>query len=231
MSRGRVEDIYCKLKEMAVSYEFRPGSRVNEGELASSLGVSRTPVREALNRLVAERLMEFRPGSGFFCRGLNAQAVFDHYELRRFIEVGSVRTACERASDAELRELKAANDGFEGAFGDMTVGEAVARDEAFHIGIARLTGNAMLVTELMALNERIRFLRWIDMNERLGANRCEHERIAEALLARDADEAAAVMAKHICFRMDQVVETVRMGLSSIYMDEAATLASQRIRVA
>src|SRR5713226_2915995 len=65
-----VDRVYEQLKAMAVSYELKPGERLNEGELAKRLGVSRTPLREALNRLNTEGFLRFTPGKGFFCREL-----------------------------------------------------------------------------------------------------------------------------------------------------------------
>ena len=81
-----VDRVYEQLKAMAVSYEFKPGERLNEGELAKRLGVSRTPLREALNRLNTEGFLRFTPGKGFFCRELDAHEIFDLYELRKSIE-------------------------------------------------------------------------------------------------------------------------------------------------
>src|SRR6478752_2113033 len=75
-----VDRVYEQLKAMAVSYEFKPGERLNEGELAKRLGVSRTPLREALNRLNTEGFLRFTPGKGFFCRELDAHEIFDLYE-------------------------------------------------------------------------------------------------------------------------------------------------------
>ncbi|HSG95230.1 MAG TPA: GntR family transcriptional regulator, partial [Afifellaceae bacterium] len=65
---------------MAVEYRFKPGERLNESDLSKGLGVSRTPLREALNRLVAEGYLAFRPGQGFFCRGLSPSDLFDLYD-------------------------------------------------------------------------------------------------------------------------------------------------------
>ncbi|WP_210311639.1 GntR family transcriptional regulator, partial [Brucella endophytica] len=66
MSEGRVEALYAQLKEMTVNFRLRPGERLNEVMLARELDASRTPLREALNRLVAEQLIDFQPGKGFF---------------------------------------------------------------------------------------------------------------------------------------------------------------------
>src|ERR1700730_8652435 len=97
-----VDRVYEQLKAMAVSFEFKPGARLNEGAIASQLGVSRTALREALNRLNTEGFLRFTPGKGFFCRELDAHEIFDLYELRKSIEVASIRLAIKRAKDEDI---------------------------------------------------------------------------------------------------------------------------------
>ncbi|WP_171207848.1 MULTISPECIES: GntR family transcriptional regulator [unclassified Ruegeria] len=229
MAGPRVDDIYEQVKAMAVSFRLRPGDRLNEVSLSKELGVSRTPLREALNRLVAERLFDFRPGQGFFCRPLDAQTVYDLFELRRIIETAAVRSACERALDSDLDALKTELYATGIDITGLTIAEAVARDEAFHLGIAQLTGNAELVETLDRINERIRYIRWVSMSmDRLQRSKSEHKRVMQALIARDADSAAQVMGAHIAKRMDQVQEAVRHGISSIYMDGPEGISSRII---
>ncbi len=227
MAEGRVEDIYDQLKTMAVGYRLRPGDRLNEVTLSRELGVSRTPLREALNRLVAENLFDFRAGAGFFCRGLDPQTVFDLYELRQITEAAAARLACERASDADLQSLSddLLTRGI--ATAGLTVAEACARDEAFHMGVARLGSNAVLVTQLSRINERIRYVRWVSLSlGRLRKSKDEHVALMQALLDRDADQAATIINAHIGKRMDQVTEVVRHGISNIYMDMGGELSEQ-----
>src|ERR1700675_64982 len=100
-----VDRVYEQLKVMAVSFEFKPGERLNEGAIAGRLGVRRTPLREALNRLNTEGLLRFFPGRGFFCRELDAQEIFDLYELRKSIEIAAVRPAIKRARDQDIDAL------------------------------------------------------------------------------------------------------------------------------
>lgn len=222
----RVADTYGRLKARVVGFGIRPGERLNEVALAREIGVSRTPLREALNQLVAERLIDFRPGTGFICRPLEAKAIFDLYEMRQVIEVTSIRLAIVRASDEELRGVR------EDLFRDgldvtgLTVAEAVERDEAFHMAIARLSGNGALAQALERVNDQIRFIRWVGMAARVSESKAEHRKMAEALVARRSDKAADVMADHIGRRMDQVVEAVKEGLSSIYMDGAEALGQR-----
>ncbi len=227
MAEARVEDIYGEIKRMAVGFRLRPGDRLNEGALARSLGVSRTPLREALNRLVAERMVEFRPGSGFFCRTLEPQAIFDLYELRGVVEAATVRLACQRAPDAALGALKARLYESGLVVAGLTIAEATARDEAFHNGIAQAAGNAEMAAQLERINERIRYIRWVSMSMGTMRNsKAEHIAIMAALLDRDSAQAVAVVTGHIARRLDQITAAVREGITNIYMDQAGALAEQ-----
>lgn len=229
MSEGRVEALYVRLKDMAVDFRFRPGERLNEVALAQALDASRTPLREALNRLVAEQLIDFVPGRGFFCRALDPRSVFDLYELREVIEIAAVRRAVERASDAEIGALRAALYA-EGLDVDgLTIREMTALDEAFHVGIARLAGNGELVHQLERLNERIRFIRWVDMAASTDRTKGEHREIMAAIESRDGELAAAVMRVHIARRMDQIVAAVREGYSNIYVSGSEMLFRTPVR--
>jgi DNA-binding GntR family transcriptional regulator len=228
MSEGRVGALYAQLKEMAVNFRIRPGERINEVTLARELDASRTPLREALNRLVAEQLLDFQPGKGFFCRELDAQSIFDLYEVRSVLEETAVRLACERASDEALEHLKA-NEYADGLiYAGRTIGAATAADEAFHIAIARLSGNEEIVRQLEHLNERIRYIRWVDMDSAVARTKGEHKLIMEALAARDSDRAIALMRGHVVKRMDQIVASVREGYSNIYVAGPEEIFERRL---
>ncbi len=229
MADGRVEDIYDQVKQMAVSFGIRPGDRLNEGALARELGVSRTPLREALNRLVAEKMVDFRPGTGFFCRELEPQTIFDLYEVRKIVECAAARLACDRASDAELAALGQSLRDTGLTVADLTVAQACSRDEAFHRGIVRLSGNAVLATQLEQVNERIRYIRWVSLTPlRLRHSKEEHVQIMEALTRRDGDATAEVLGRHIDRRMDQVVDSVKQGIANIFMNTTDEMTSRVI---
>lgn len=217
MSEGRVEEAYVRLKERAVNFQFRPGERINEIGLSRELAVSRTPLREALNRLVTEHLIDFKPGLGFFCRELDAQSVYELYELREILELSAVRKACESASDADLKALNEDLLANGLSYVGKTVREVTERDEAFHVAIAELSGNHELALHLAQINQRIRFIRWLDMASRVKETKGEHRAIMEAMLDRDADRAAEILGKHIRRRMDQIVVSVKESFSNIYM--------------
>lgn len=213
-----VEQVYEKLKNMTVSYEFKPGERLNEGQLASKLGVSRTPLREALTRLTMEGLLRFSPGKGFFCRDLNVQEVFSLYEMRRIVETAALHLSIERAKDEAIVELLDFLDKTGPDPGDRTVEELVSLDEAFHEGLMQMSGNIEMLSVLKNINARIRFVRWIDMgrgDRHVSQN--EHREILLGLKERDANKCVPILAKHITRRYDEISSALKEGYAQIYM--------------
>jgi len=224
---SNVDRIIEKTREMAINFELKPGARINETALSTQLGASRTPLREALNRLVAEGFLTFQTGKGFFCRALDPRRIMDLYEARVAIEVEATRLACQRATDDELSDFKAYIDATEPEYLKNTdVGELVQWDEAFHLYIARLSHNDEMLRILENLNGRIRYVRAIGLKTirattaqppalRLSA----HRRISDALIARDAEAATNLMRGHIERRWEEATEAARIAYSQIYVPD------------
>ncbi|MDM9561477.1 GntR family transcriptional regulator [Bordetella petrii] len=221
-----VDRVYSQLRSMAIGYEFKPGEKLNEVALAKRLEVSRTPLREALNRLGIEGLLRFQPGKGFFCRDLDVHEIFHLYELRKVVEVAGARLSIERAQDADIRELLAFLDATGPEPGDRDVAELVDLDETFHERLLAMSGNTEMLRVLHNVNARIRFVRWIDMRRGDRRNsQLEHRQILEALLARDEASCVALLEKHIGRRLDQITSAIREGYAQIYMGAPAQAAA------
>ena len=217
-ARGTVDRVYEELKNRAICYAIKPGSRLNEGEVARELGVSRTPVREALNRLTVAGFLSFTPSQGFFRKPFDPTEIFDLYEMRQAIEVASVRLAVERASDQALREVDEFLSMSAGQSGDERVDRLVGLDEQFHERIVKLSGNHEMLTSLQNINDRIRFFRWVAMSTGMRRNtQGEHRQVLSAIQARDAAQAATILHAHIARRRDQIVTQVREGYARIYV--------------
>ncbi|QCI66758.1 GntR family transcriptional regulator [Phreatobacter stygius] len=216
-----VDRVYEQLKAMAVSYEFKPGERLNEGDIAKRLGVSRTPLREALNRLNTEGFLRFTPGKGFFCRELDAHEIFDLYELRKSIELASARLAIRRAKDSDIDALLAFLDATGPDPGERSAIELVELDEAFHERLMAMSNNAEMLRVLRNVNARIRFVRWIDMDRLNRSNtQAEHRAALLAVKARDEAACVSVLEKHIDRRLDQITSAIKEGYAQIYMATA-----------
>ena len=224
--RERGSSVYTTLRDMAISYQFKPGERLSESELAERLGVSRTPVREALARLVMDGFLV--PASrGYMQRTLDVKESLDMYEARVAIERECVRLAIERATDAQLGEALAYLEQNQRVPADTPMERLVDIDEGFHLRLADMAGNAELRRMLCSLNERIRFIRWIDM-ESVGraSTQQEHLEILRAIRARDPAAGERLMAAHIGLRREQIVDAIARGLARIYLPQEPATATR-----
>jgi DNA-binding GntR family transcriptional regulator len=209
--------VYEELRRRAISFGLRPGEHLNEGEIARLLGVSRTPLREALNRLTSDGFVTFSPKQGFFRKPLEAKEIFDLWEFRLHIETAAAKLAVERGSDEAIAEIDHYLDQGGEDRPERTVEELVALDEGFHERIMALTGNAEMLLALRNLNARIQYVR-IDLQARRETKHAEHREIIRALKERDHERCAALLYRHIEPRLDQIIDAVRSCYRRIYVD-------------
>lgn len=210
-------DVLEALRKMAISYEMKPGERLNELVLAEKLGVSRTPIREALKRLANDGLL-MESTRGYVRTPLDIQEMLNLYEARVAVERECFRLAIERASEVEIKELAQYLETSRTVPADTAVEKLVEFDEGFHLRIAAMSKNTELKRMLISLNERIRFIRWIDM-ENVGrdSTQKEHSEIVSALLARDLERGLSCLSSHISLRREQIVDKITKGLARIYI--------------
>jgi DNA-binding GntR family transcriptional regulator len=183
---------YDELKRQLLVGDFPLGRRLRETQLGEALGVSRTPVRDALSRLHAEGLLVRLPEGGFSPAAPNLHEITELYEVRRSLEF----TALGRSSHDHtvLDELRCEWSGIEQPTSDADCGpDFVLHDEQFHIGLATASGNQSLTNLLRHVNERIRFVRMHDFltADRVSKTITEHLGIVEALLDETAGRAGA----------------------------------------
>lgn len=217
---SRADEAFARLRDMAIRYELRPGERLSEIELAEKLNVSRTPVREALNRLAQEGFL-VPSGRGFSRRMLEVKEIQDLYEARIGVEVECVRLAAQRVTEVQLDEIESFLDESMRIPPDAPVTQLVELDEEFHRLIAAASGNSELSRLLGNLNERIRFIRWIYMEQvGRGNTQAEHRLLLIALRRRDVAECEAAVRMHVAKRSDQIVQAITAGLAMIYLNDA-----------
>ena len=222
-----VDRVYDRLRQMAVDFEFKPDERINESTLSDTLGASRTPLREALNRLVAEGFLTFQNGRGFFCRSLSPERIVELYEARQAIECEALRRSVQRASGEDIQAVVDYLDRTEPHYETCrSAAELLEMDEDFHIRLARLSGNSELVGMLRNINDRIRYVRLIDLKmiaakkqivKNHGAQLSAHRVILNALAARDEAAAVLAMRNHIERRREEATEAVRIAYSQLYV--------------
>lgn len=225
-AENNVERLYERLRQMAADFEFKPEERINESVLSKRLGASRTPLREALNRLVAEGFLTFHGGKGFYCRPLSPDGILHLYEARVAIECEALRCSIQRASDARIAEIAAYLDSIEGEY--TTCRDPLRLldlDEHFHAQLAELSDNPEFFRILNNINGRIRFVRMVDLSALLNTSQSErslsaHHSIVDALQDRNEAAALTAMRAHIQRRREQATDAVRRAFAEMYVSSA-----------
>ena len=189
---------------------LEPGSRLKEEELARELGISRTPVREALLMLQAEGLVVTAPNRGAVVRTHDADDLRDLYQLRALLEGYATRLAAAKISDEEIGLLRESCDRFD-AIADDDVRELVKENLLFHSAIhsaadsARLSWMVQRVIELPLVYKS--YIWYSPDQKRISAH--YHRQIANALGAREAERAELIMREHIFEARDLLVSHIR----------------------
>lgn len=216
-----VERAYTLIFDKAVNFDFLPGERINEVELATSLGMSRAPVREALNRLVAKNLVIFEAGKGFSCRRLSTTEIAELYEIRSELEIAAMKNICGKASDEEIDAFISKWQNFTERHEKLDINTLIDADESFHLELVALAQNSERLAILKNINERIRFVRRIHIAslEQRPVFIDEHERILEAMTNRDTDSVLEIMDKHFAINLTSLKNHINAGLAKIYADE------------
>jgi DNA-binding GntR family transcriptional regulator len=197
---NRIRDLaYQAIRDAILSGEFEHGARLNQDELAKRLGVSRAPIRDALNRLEAEGLAQtLTRGGGMTVADATEREMVDIYELRAILDGASTRLACERMTEDELTRLQAVVEDTRRATEARDLQAIVRTHAAFHELIYSASGNAELVRvarNLWARSSRYRIIALSDEdNARRGLE--QHAAILEAIRARDAARAVALADEH-----------------------------------
>ncbi len=211
--------VYQQLKSRILLAQVPIGIQLREERLAERLGCSRTPVREALLRLGAERFLDRHPQGGYCVAVPRVTSMRELYEIRRALELFALRRGfeAELGHDRELLECLADELlALEHAEIDPN-GEFVLVDEAFHASLAEAAGNIRLAEELRRVNERIRPIRSHDFVsvDRIGVTIEQHLTIAHALLAGDEHRAAALLDAHILESQREVEGRVAAALERL----------------
>lgn len=193
------EQVYAELKAQMGDFRLVPGDRFSEAEIGTRLGVSRTPVREALFRLRNEGLLDVESKSGWFVRPIDFGKLEQLYDLRVILENASVARLCARTEpSAALESLKAI--WLVPAAERLGDGRQVGQlDEAFHATLVRAAGNEEIARVHWDVTERIRIIRRLDFTrpDRVEATYAEHAKILRAVIQRKADQAQLLLKSHI----------------------------------
>lgn len=215
------ERAYQVIRKMLVEFRLKPEERINEVQLSRSLGVSRTPIREALNRLASEGFVSLTPNRGFFVRSLSTEGLLDLYELRSIIECAAFRLMCERAGDEQIGQLRSYWDAIVEGYREQPPDLILAEDEGFHLLIAELSGNPEIVAQLNSINARIRFIRRIQIEHRTHdpAQVAAHSAIVDAAVRRDIEGGVDLLRNHIELTISATQQALKDALLKVFVSD------------
>lgn len=201
-THGRLADeVYETLLTELMSLRIVPDSRVTIDALVRELGVSQTPIRDALNRMEAEGLVVRVPNAGYrIPPQITRQRFEDMVEIRLLLEPAAARKAAEHATGEQVKQLRQMLDdmaGLEEGGGPLAYGAFGLRDAAFHDLLAQSAGNQVVREALARLHTHVHLFRLNHDNEVTFLAMGEHDEILAAIAARDPDAAAYAMRQHI----------------------------------
>jgi len=191
--------VFNTLRQAILRGELKPGERLMEIQLANKLGVSRTPIREAIRKLELEGLVLMIPRKGAEVAEITEKSLKDVLEIRRALEDLAVRLACEKITKEELKELKKAGDEFKKVLKSQDITEVAEADVRFHDVIYMATDNPKLIQLLNNFREqmyrfRVEYLKKDEVRPQLLA---EHDEIIKYITEGNKEEASRVVTRHI----------------------------------
>ncbi len=191
---------YTELRRLIVSGEFPPGTFLSERQLAAQLGMSKTPVHVALERLEAEGFVTISAQQGVVVRGLSVEDIVDHYELREAVESWTARRLAGNLRPAQIAELQTNLASQRRALAENDLRELMRLDEQMHYLLASYLGNREILSTMERLRDKIHqvILRVTDSDRaRPAESTAEHEAIIAAIFEGRADAAARLMTAHL----------------------------------
>ena len=203
--------VFNTLRQAILRGELKPGERLMEIQLANKLGVSRTPIREAIRKLELEGLVLMIPRKGAEVAEITEKNMRDVLEVRKALEELAVQLACEKITDEEIEEMKKAAEDFKKILKSKDITEIAEADVRFHDIIYMATDNQKLIQLLNNLREqmyryRVEYLKDAAIYPRLIE---EHHRMYDALKEKDQKQAVAYVEKHLHNQAEAVKKIIR----------------------
>ncbi|NLW06924.1 MAG: GntR family transcriptional regulator [Clostridia bacterium] len=205
------EIVFEALREVIIKGQLKAGERLMEVQLAEELGVSRTPVREAIRKLELEGLVVMIPRKGAYVADMSVKDIADIFEIRAALESLAAGLACESITEEEMEELERMLIKFAECVHKGELEKLVEADTQFHEIVYRASRNKRLVQIISNLRENIQRFRAISMGMagRMRETLEEHKRLVEAINARNVELARRIAREHIENSENKVMEAIR----------------------
>jgi DNA-binding GntR family transcriptional regulator len=212
ISRATLHDqVVSRLRDLITEGRLEPGDRINETQIGTLLGVSRTPLREALKTLMSEGLIEIVPNRGAWVRRFSLEENAAMIEALKIWEAAAARLACERASDAEIAAVRALHLEMMDLYEKRERLAYFKLNQRLHSEIDHLSKNFALVWAHESIQARMKRSRYIGNEEprKWETSVREHEAIINALVSRDADRLAEMVSVHLDNTLSRLSDSLR----------------------
>jgi len=204
------ESVFLTLREAILKGYFKPGDRLMEVDLANELGVSRTPVREAIRKLELEGLVDMRPKRGAKVSSITLEDLNDVMEIRRHLEKLVVELSCVKATEEDVKEMEKCQQAFVEAVKSRDSTKIAEADVAFHDVIYKSTYNKRLIQILNNLHEQMYRYRLEYIKDEMKRTTLveEHNRLITAIKEHDIDNAKCIIIRHVDNQHDTIVKNM-----------------------
>jgi DNA-binding GntR family transcriptional regulator len=215
------------IEEEVATGKLAPGTHLDEIELASRFGVSRTPIREVLSLLAGEGLLEIRPRRGAVVARLTPQRLVEMFEVMAELEAMCARLAARRISAGEFTELEASHEACRAAAEASDADAYFYANERFHLAVYAASHNGFLTAEAQALQRRLRPYRRLQLRvrNRVAVSFSEHQAVLDALRSGDGQAAMLAIRDHVMVQGERFNDL----LASLAEMEPAILAHDPVR--
>jgi DNA-binding GntR family transcriptional regulator len=209
LERPRLHDTVVEhLRHLIVEAVLPPGTKLNERELCATLGISRTPLREALKVLAAEGLIEIAPNRGASVSTLSDTEIWETFELMSGLEAMSGELACQRITAVEVAEIVALHYTMLACKAKNDLPGYYSRNQAIHSKIIEASRNSVLTQTYWSLNRKLQALRFrsnfdLDKWDRAAH---DHDEMIKALEARDGKRLAEILRQHLLEKRDTLLK-------------------------
>ena len=197
---GLKEYVYHEIKKRLIDNTIKPGERIWEEEIAEELEVSRTPVREAINRLIAEEFVENRPRKGIFAAEVSKNDLEKMLDVRIALETLSVIQCCKLITDEEIDKLKEIYEEYKNKLSNGEYTEASQLDSQIHRYIAKIADNKKLAAYINDIQDVFAYTRACNVKwteTKIDRSLRDHKNLVEAIYNRDEDSAVQLVREDI----------------------------------
>jgi DNA-binding GntR family transcriptional regulator len=229
MPLSTAEMLKQKLEQEILSFNLKPGERLDETKLAERYGTSRTPVREALRHLAAEGFVSIRAHRGAVVAGLSIPELIDMFEMMSVYEGICARLATCRASPEEVEEILIAHEACRVASEANNYDTYSLANARFHEVFYRASHNSQLIKQTLATRNRLGTYRRFQIRRNMRLRDClrEHEGVVSAIKRGDADDADRLMREHVAAQSAHITPLIARLPSEYFAETHAGNAGQR----